>query len=423
MKRIVYSLLLFLFAASTVSAQYTNIVKIDGSVGDCADPPKVTGYDNYRKDFLLETDDADYGDVKVTHAWVICQGGNVIAEVPIDAASEFKDAKFSFSVNPNGGGDFPDNLDSGVYEIKLKSCYVKENGLQPHSIKTSSESGDECIAELIKNQVVCCSVLVGCINYTACPKVSIEFDQATGMIVADVPPGATNAGITISNGTEFYNAGLSVFPKEGCWRYTVRAEFSNGCHDSASITYCREKDIEIEFEPPCKAPSIRFNPKSGQIGVRLPSSAIGLTITATNTAGQSTIISSYPFTPKDGCWTYTAVAFYENGCKNSSSITYCFDGLLPDDAEVPINRSLESSSEDQVKIYPTVFDETINLELTTDNFQSLQVFNSAGELIFGQEINGKGRLEIDGQQFVAGLYFVRIIDNENKVVTKKMIKQ
>ena len=109
---------------------------------------------------------------------------------------------------------------------------------------------------------------------------------------------------------------------------------------------------------------------------------------------------------KTGCWEYTAIAIYPDDCVNRATFRFCTN-LLPDISWS--SRSLEDKNVDvEIKIYPTLFDNVLNFEVSSENFKDFQIFSSSGQVIHTQEIDGSGIFSVDSYQYQSGLYIVTV---------------
>ena len=432
MKKINYLFFILILTTTTAMAQGVSFVEISGSVGDCTNPTELDENSIVNTDISFEFNQPGngLGDVNVTHTWVICERGSNIplAEIP-EASAPLGSRNLRFTFQPKGGlSDFPAGLESGVYEIKLRTCYTKVNGFS-QTIIVSSENGGGCLVPLADSgQTVCCEISVGCIDYTDCPDVSISFNPKNGLIEAEIPPGATRSGITASRlGETCQFRGTSIIPKRGCWTYTVRAIYPNGCHDIDAIHYCNlevsNEDDPIIILNSCEAPEISVTGQT--VSIEVPSNALGYTFTAREDNVVPPNICTFNSTSvpaKTGCWTYTASALYSNDCPNRETFTFCTN-LLPNDPDKITTRNSSNSMTHELKIYPTLFEEIINIEINSDNYKQIQIFSSAGQIVHNQDLFGSSRFSIDSHQFQSGLYFVRLLSDNNQVITRKIIKQ
>ena len=79
-------------------------------------------------------------------------------------------------------------------------------------------------------------------------------------------------------------------------------------------------------------------------------------------------------------------------------------------------------------VHPNPVTETLYIQLNNlMNVSTLQMFDMAGKLLFNQEVGEANEAysiekEVDVRSFQSGLYFVRLVDNE-QVITKKVIVQ
>lgn len=81
--------------------------------------------------------------------------------------------------------------------------------------------------------------------------------------------------------------------------------------------------------------------------------------------------------------------------------------------EVPSSAFLSGNM--HVQIYPNPFSE--NIQLTTDSYGKINIYNSCGTIIFSSEIN-PGTYNIDTHSWTCGWYLVHIIDSHHQKIIK-----
>ena len=217
-----------------------NIVATGGGTLGCDNPIVVNDNDVLLASILVQTSEV-LGTVAVEHSWVICRNG-----IPVHTTTASfgpagtRDLVFEFQPG-NNDGDFPTNLESGLYEIKLRSCYRKINGVSQTVTTTTdgqctNDTGD-CTITLITGESICSEdQTITCLNYTNCPDgASIEFDSKSNRIEATLPSRFTSFSFFAENqfGEICSFNSLNVIPKQGCWTYKLRGQFPNGCEVGA----------------------------------------------------------------------------------------------------------------------------------------------------------------------------------------------
>ncbi|MBL4709624.1 MAG: T9SS type A sorting domain-containing protein, partial [Flavobacteriales bacterium] len=80
----------------------------------------------------------------------------------------------------------------------------------------------------------------------------------------------------------------------------------------------------------------------------------------------------------------------------------------------------ELQDEDKVSIFPNPIKDVLHLRLEKELIQSIELFNTKGQLVLKQRgINNKN-LSLNLEAYVSGIYFIRIISNHS-MTTKKVI--
>ena len=76
-----------------------------------------------------------------------------------------------------------------------------------------------------------------------------------------------------------------------------------------------------------------------------------------------------------------------------------------------------------LRIYPNPFSNHVNISFNnnySDNIESITIYNSIGNLVFySNEVISKNTISINNND---GLYFIKIVDNNNNMVVRKLIK-
>ena len=94
-----------------------------------------------------------------------------------------------------------------------------------------------------------------------------------------------------------------------------------------------------------------------------------------------------------------------------------------DDIVFPINThvlNIESSVEKkEILIYPNPVDDFFKLE--GDNIHNVEIYNIMGAKIMSHDVSFSNAIDV--ANLSSGLYLVRVLDEDNNVVVKKIIKK
>ncbi|NJK96736.1 MAG: T9SS type A sorting domain-containing protein [Bacteroidales bacterium] len=82
---------------------------------------------------------------------------------------------------------------------------------------------------------------------------------------------------------------------------------------------------------------------------------------------------------------------------------------------------IESENE-TVQLYPNPVETYLNIVLTGDNFNLVQIYTEAGKLIISKEPGEQKNIQLDLSALDTGLYFVKIISEDN-IIVRKVVKQ
>lgn len=96
------------------------------------------------------------------------------------------------------------------------------------------------------------------------------------------------------------------------------------------------------------------------------------------------------------------------GKSNSNTISNINDGI----------ESLNSA----LSIYPNPFENSIALKTGSNERVSVEIYNSAGMMIYKKQFENTGNQEIDLSSQRSGMYYVRLVDSKSNVINKKIIK-
>lgn len=82
----------------------------------------------------------------------------------------------------------------------------------------------------------------------------------------------------------------------------------------------------------------------------------------------------------------------------------------------------EIFDENGIKLYPNPFSNDFTLEMTEANVSDIKIYNTLGTLVYSEYIDKTNAIDISLGHLPNGVYFVEL-SNENKTITKKLIKQ
>lgn len=140
--------------------------------------------------------------------------------------------------------------------------------------------------------------------------------------------------------------------------------------------------------------------------------ASGASSYAWNTGATSPVIVVTPTITT----TYSVVGQSSNGCLASTVITQ----------SVSLCAGVNNISDVglQYNIYPNPTSGIVNIDLENCNEKNskIQIANAIGQIVISENINSK-HLSFNMQNFPAGIYIVKIIENGNIITTQKIVKQ
>jgi hypothetical protein len=94
-------------------------------------------------------------------------------------------------------------------------------------------------------------------------------------------------------------------------------------------------------------------------------------------------------------------------------------GLYPISSYIPVNLDLIGHEAD-ITIYPVPVSDILNIEGTTLS-SVISIFNSTGILVYSGHSNSQGIVQIRVEHLEKGIYFVKITDQNDYSIVKKII--
>lgn len=82
--------------------------------------------------------------------------------------------------------------------------------------------------------------------------------------------------------------------------------------------------------------------------------------------------------------------------------------------------SVEAASKNKVKVYPTVFDQVLNIEFEDNTAEQVIVYNVNGQKVYESVLSNKNSLIIPSSGWNSGIYFVNVIGSATNFSTKVM---
>ena len=115
--------------------------------------------------------------------------------------------------------------------------------------------------------------------------------------------------------------------------------------------------------------------------------------------------------------------FVKSGNKKLiNNIKGAFSDVVSGENEKKNLENLIHQLDNNVMIYPNPAEEELNVKIQGDiNVKIVQVLNSMGTIVLVKDINTYGEIKIDISCITSGIYFVRVVDNNNQVYIKKLI--
>ena len=120
-----------------------------------------------------------------------------------------------------------------------------------------------------------------------------------------------------------------------------------------------------------------------------------------------------------GTYEVTLTVFFDNGCSHTDTITITVEAVVSVE---------ENELENQVNLFPNPISSgmlTISFNLSTSEDVQLRVFNSLGQLIHGEQINGvqQTNYEVDVNNYASGIYYVNMQIGNEQLVKKISVQK
>jgi len=238
------NLLLFLFCISFIPINAQGPIKVNVEnvfPSNCDNPVRFLESQGFQDGIDLDFN-STHQNVYFSATWVYYLNGEEVAAIEEGSGYTAGNRTLVYNASPSsGGGDFPNGLESGVYEVALRLCFSKPSGPDQPLI-TQVLGNTQCVQTLSSGPMeICCEVTLGCIEYIDCPDPKLELNKFGTIFNASFPPGATNWVISAraagKNGTYLEKAN-SIPVQEGCWLYCISVQYPNGCISETCIDYC-----------------------------------------------------------------------------------------------------------------------------------------------------------------------------------------
>jgi hypothetical protein len=110
--------------------------------------------------------------------------------------------------------------------------------------------------------------------------------------------------------------------------------------------------------------------------------------------------------------TYCVLITDAFGC----TITSCSDVLVG----VGVNEQMDNSD---FFVYPNPTSSNLTVQLPNNDNWTVRVFNSNGQLVSTEKINGNNRLDLNLQNFTSGLYTVQAMNSAGGVYSEMVVKE
>lgn len=131
----------------------------------------------------------------------------------------------------------------------------------------------------------------------------------------------------------------------------------------------------------------------------------------------------FDFTTMDGA--YPVIAFmpdFEDPLAMAEDMEMYFDDIIISNDPSPITTGVEKIEINTLSIYPNPASDVLTIESVQD-INSIYIYNITGQMINSYNQVENHQLNIDITSLPAGIYIVSLIDKNNQIVSKKLIKQ
>jgi len=127
----------------------------------------------------------------------------------------------------------------------------------------------------------------------------------------------------------------------------------------------------------------------------------------------------------------TKTTYYRRIVRSNSS------PAVPENISLPITITINNSGlrigaiqnealvdlESKVSVYPNPFTDKLTIEVNNVEMKSIEIVNIEGTVIYGQNNGFDGPVEIDASAWAQGIFFLRIMTTDNKLVMRKFVKK
>ncbi|MDD4672415.1 MAG: T9SS type A sorting domain-containing protein, partial [Bacteroidales bacterium] len=272
-------------------------------------------------------------------------------------------------------------------------------------------------------------------NLAAAANVTVEFEAIppttyavtysvvgeNGTIAATIDGAAIESGAEVEAGSEVV---FTATPTDG---YQVKEWTLNGTPVEGTTTYTitdlqAAATVTVEFEaipPTTYAVTFSVVGENGTIAATVDGAAIESG--AEVEAGSEVVFTA---TPAEGYevkeWTLDGTVVEDN-----TTVTYTITDLQAASevtVEFKVFVGIETNSLSNFKAYPNPFTNTIWIE-NVENASRIVIFNLIGQQVINVDLTNTNRTEINTDNFLSGVYFVTIINNQGQKAVRKMIKK
>ena len=278
------------------------------------------------------------------------------------------------------------------------SATLTANGVSTYTWNTGATSSSIIVTPTVNTVYSVNGDLVGCgvsasnaatVTINSLPIVSVNSGTiCSGQSFTMTPSGATT--YTFSNGSDVVTSSVNA-------SYTVTGTNANGCQNSAVSA------LSVNALPVVTAVT---NNTLLCVGQTATLSASGATTYTWSTTDNTTAVAVSPTIQT----TYTVNGTDVNGCSNTTTVTQ----------DVSLCTGIASlSNTSLINLYPNPNNGLFTIELTSTS--KVIVTNALGQIVIEATFEaGKHSLDIHNE--ATGVYFVRVIENNNQYIIK-VVKQ